>query len=224
MLFRSKDFYQNEIKNFSIKEKVIFKLTKFVLKNSHALVFSTDWQRQIWAKPYNLNLSKTIIIENFYGEKMPSVLPKEKIFIGGTRKLKWKNLDILEKSFKIAKEKDSSLILDTNNYRYEEFMEKIKKCYAVILVSLGDISPNMILDAIRHNKPFILTKETGLYEKLKDLGLFVDPFDKQDIKNKILMMTDDKIYQNLKENIKKFSYTHSWPEIADEFLKIYKKI
>src|SRR5207249_3226173 len=91
----------------------------------------------------------------------------------------------LNEAFKKAQEKVPELILDDESLPYEMFLEKMKNCYATILVSLGDISPNMILDAIRCGKPFILTRETGLYEKLKDVGLFVDPEDVNDIAKKI---------------------------------------
>ena len=49
---------------------------------------------------------------------------------------------------------------------------------------LGDISPNLILDAVRHNKPFILTQENGLTDRLGDIGLYVDPENVDDIKEK----------------------------------------
>ena len=78
------------------------------------------------------------------------------------------------------------MIFEESGETFEKFMERISRCYAVILASLGDISPNMILDAIRHNKPFILTKETGLYDRLKNIAIFVDPENTDDIKEKIL--------------------------------------
>ena len=74
------------------------------------------------------------------------------------------------------------------------------------------------------NKPFILTKNCGLGDKLKDIGVFIDPFDKEDIKKKILFLADEKNYSEYKNKIANFNFTHSWSEIADEFLNIYKKL
>jgi len=68
---------------------------------------------------------------------------------------------------------------------YDSFVEKIHRSYAVILVSLGDISPNMILDAIRLNRPFICTKEVGIYDRIKGAGIFVDPLDEMAIESAI---------------------------------------
>lgn len=60
-----RNFYQTTREKWSLKEKVIFYLTRWVLRCA-SVVFSTDWQRQIWRGPYNLNLAQTVIIENYY--------------------------------------------------------------------------------------------------------------------------------------------------------------
>ena len=72
-------------------------------------------------------------------------------------------------------------------------------CYAFILVSLGDISPNMIMDAIRFNRPFIVTRETGIYERIKDIAIFVDPENTEDIAEKIIWLSEPENYEKQKE-------------------------
>lgn len=216
VLFRN--FYNESRDKWSLKENIIFKFTNWTLRHTGLVIFSTDWQRRIFVPAYNLDANRTAIIENFYGTKLPSLEPKEKRFIGGTRPLKWKNIPMLKKAFTAAQSIEPSLILDVENTRYEEFMSKIQKAYAVILVSLGDISPNMILDAISYNKPFILTRETGLYEKFKDVGIFVDPQNPEDIKNKILFLADETNYQIQIDKIKNYNFTHSWDDIGREFV------
>src|SRR3989338_6966992 len=52
VLFR--DFYQTEKDNFSFKEKIIFKLTKWTLKNTSKIIFSTSCQRDIFVKAYEI--------------------------------------------------------------------------------------------------------------------------------------------------------------------------
>ena len=219
-----RNFYETTRRKWNLKERLIYRLTKWTLQNVNALVFSTKWQREIFEKAYNLDPKKSKIIENFYGSKLKSEDPRTntraKTFVAGTRSLKWKNLDTLERAFDEAKVKDPQLFLDTGNLPYEQFLDKIKHSYAVILVSLGDISPNMILDALRFGKPFILTRETGLYERLKDVGLFVDPLDRKDIESKILMLADSSKYEIYKRKSELYSFTHSFEEIAAEFLQI----
>ncbi len=219
-----KDFYKNSREDFNWKEKIIFLITKWTLEDATAIVFSTDWQRKIFEEAYDLNPNKNFIIENFYGKKLPLVEKKNRTFVAGTRPLKWKNVEFLKSAFIKAKEADPTIELDTTGAPYGEFIEKIHAAYAVILASLGDVSPNMILDAIRANTPFILTKETGLYERLHDVGIFVDPKDPADIKEKILYLADRTHHKIAQEKIENFNFTHTWTEICREILDIVRNL
>jgi glycosyltransferase involved in cell wall biosynthesis len=223
-LLTIREFYRR-MPLLPFRQKMIFLLSKFVLQNFSAIVFSTEWQKDIFKKPYGLDGNKVFVVENFYGGKLPSNEPKEKNFVWAGRDLKLKNLDILRQSFELAQKEKKEIKLEiSEKISHEELMEKLKNCYAVILSSLSDISPNFILETIMFNKPFILTKETGLYEKLKDVGTFVDPLDKEDIKNKTLFLAKDKNYNEYKNRVANFNFTHSWQEIAGEFLGIYKNL
>jgi len=218
------EFYQ-EKRNLSQKEKIIFTLTKYLLKNTDAVVFSTDWQRRIFVDAYELDEKRTFIIENFYGEKLESTEPKEKNFLWAGRDIALKNLDILKEAFEDARKIDGSINLDiSGKVSRDALLEKIKKCYAVILPSVSEVSPNFILEALLFDKPFTCTKDTGLYDKLKDLGNFVDPLNTVDIKEKILYLANDDNYKENRNKIASFYFTHSYKQIAREFLDIYKKI
>lgn len=219
-----RNFYKTCMNKLSRKEHMIFRLTRYMLNHSDGIVFSTAWQRDIFIPAYGIDPKKTHIVENYYGEKEKSFEPGTKNFVAGTRPLKWKNIECLRKAFSLAKAENGEIALEEGVLPFVGFMEKITRSYAVILVSLGDISPNMILDAIRHNKPFILTKETGLCDKLKDIALFVDPENVDDIKEKILFLADDKNYHAQIAKIKAFSFTHSWDNICGEFRDIYKNL
>ena len=219
-----RNFYDTCMNKLSRKERMIFRLTKYMLTYADGIVFSTAWQRNIFIPAYGIDSKKTHIVENYYGKKEESFNPVRKNFIAGARPLKWKNLDRVREVFASEDVKRAGVVFEENGEKFEKFMDRISHCYAVILVSLGDISPNMILDAIRYNKPFILTKETGLYERLKDIAIFVDPESKDDIKEKILFLADDKNYRESVVKISAFTFTHSWQEICDELVKIYKNI
>ena len=219
-----KDFYQTRLDKLNFKEKIVFKLSRWTVCNANRLIFSTDWQRKIWLPVYGFDEAKTTIVENYYGTKELSFPPPEKNFITGARSLKLKNFERLAEVFKRAGAKNSLLVYDDTTKPFEKFMDKVAHCYAVILVSVGDISPNLILDAIRHNKPFILTKETGFYDRLKDIGLFVDPENIDDITDKILYLADEKNYKKQVDKIKIFNFTHTWQEIASEFLVLSQRV
>lgn len=213
-----KNFYNTEITNFSIKENFVFKLTKWVLKNADKIIFSTEWQRNIWQVPYNIDISKTKVVENFYGEHISNDRYTSKTFIGATRDLVWKNIDTLKGVFNDQVIAGLGAKLDVSTSNYVNFTQRIKESYAVVLVSLGDISPNMILDAIRYNKPFIITKEVGIYARIHDIAIFVDPLNIEEIKEKVLWLLDEQNYDNKVQKIQNFNFRHSWEQICNEIL------
>lgn len=219
------EFYGNNLEKLNLKEKLIFSVSKWVLKNADAIVFSTNWQKEIFVKNYNINKTNVSVIENFYGSKIDGLKNYEKskkVFVSGVRNIKWKR-GFLDNAFSKAQSVDQSLFLDKETCDYDCFLEKIKNSYAVILVSLADISPNTILDAVRCNKPFILTKENGL-DRLKEIAILVDPKNEDEIKEKILWLANPENYLSQKRKIEAFSFTHSWEEMANEFINIFKKI
>jgi len=219
-----RDFYSTETRLFNLKERIIFGLTQFVLRNASKIVFSTNWQRNIFFSPYRLDLKRTTVIENYYGQKESSQNPQFARFIGSTRVLVWKNLDTMEEVFGIVTRDNPSVSLFMENLPYEEFMDKMKSAYAVILVSLGDISPNMILDAIRLNIPFICTKEVGIFDRIKDAGAFVDPLNKKEIESAVRMLLTTSGYENSKKRVSGFSFVHTWEDIAFEFLAVINNL
>jgi len=219
-----REFYKTRLGNLSLKEKITFYLMRWALKNLSAIIWSTEWQKNIFMDPYDLKDQRHFIVENYYGPKILSKNSKVKNFVASTRKTKWKNRETLQKVFAQGEVVKSGVILDTDVIPHDEFLDRLSASYAVIVASLGDISPNTILDAIRSNKPFVLTRENGLYNRIKDIGLFVDPQDPEDIKNKVLWLAKRENYEGQRQKIEGFTFTHTWEEIADEIINIWKTI
>jgi len=217
------DFYRS-MPVLSLKEKIIYFFQKYIFKNSYA-IFTTKWQKEIFEKVYPLRTNGVFVIENYYGEKVGGFEPREKKFIVAARSVNFKNLDFLRTIFDELVNEGRDLKLEiVSDVDYEIALEKIKGSYAAILISISDISPNFILDTIKTNKPFIMTKETGLFDRLEKVGIFVDPNNKEEIKSRIISFLDKKNYQEYVERIKGFNFTHSWSEIAQEFIDIYKNL
>lgn len=219
-----KDFYKTTRGKWSRKERFIFYITKWTLHHIDTLIFSTKWQREIWFEPYNLEKIKIAFVENYYGAKEESFEPLGKDFIGGVRPLIWKNIKLVQEVFVSKEIMSITATYHPETYSHEGFMTKIAHCYATILVSLGDISPNLILDAIRYNKPFIITKENGLMDRVGDIAIVADPKDQNDIKNKVLWLCEKSNYDSQVKKIKGFSFTHTWEEVAYEIINIWKEI
>ncbi len=224
-----KDFYSTALNKLSKKEKIVYKFGGEALRNASLIIFSTEWQKNIFEKAYRLNKNKNYIVENHCGEREEQIEPENRVFVAGTRDLVWKNLNTLKSAFKIAQgrviEKGfESIEFDTTKAVYDNFLERMRRSYAVILTSIGDISPNMIFDAIKVGTPFILTKENGITERVKDCAIFVDPMNEKDISDKITWLSDPNNRKIQADKIKKFTWVHTWKDIAKEIITLYKKI
>jgi len=215
-----RNFYLQEKDNFSLKDKIIFNLTGWVLTGASKVVFSTQWQKNIFVGAYGLNETKVSIIENYYGPKEGEFRPKNKVFVASSRDLKLKNRALLEKIFKKIGKNSLEVKLFVGEISFVGLMEELKNCYAVIQISLSEISPNLILDAIRHNKPFICTKEVGIHNKIKDAGIFVDPLNEEEIEKVVINLLDERNYSVALERVRNFNFTHTWSEITEEFLSL----
>ena len=226
VLFR--EFYSSRLGHLSDREKVLFVAAQKVMRNSARVIFSAPMQRDTFEKAYGLNKTKSAIVENFCGPHMEPVDPDGKVFFAGTRFLKCKNPDILKDSFEIAQQEEKKkgapdIGLDTGKATYDTFIERMRRSWAVILVSISDISPNMIFDAIAAGVPFILTKENGIADRLDDAAILVDPLNKNEIAEKILWLADPKNRAEQAEKVRRLSFNHSWKQIADEIIEIWKK-
>lgn len=214
-----------EPRAFTGKEKIIFAVTRWALARASAIVFSTTWQRDIWMAPYNLCEQKIFIVENRFDEKIFDEPAALKNFIFATRQIAYKNIEKFNAAFAAAQKLKPDISLELHhNTPHDELMKKIATCYAVVMPSLGEISPHVITDALRCNKPFLLTRESGYAEKLKDVGVLVDPLSEQDMTEKILWLADDANYAATLGCVRAFNYIHSWTQIADELLAIAQKI
>src|SRR3989344_13739 len=219
-----KDFYKTRLHKLSTKEKLIFSLMKWALQNMSAVIWSTKWKKDIFLQPYGLQKQNHFVIDNYYGPKDYGVDTKEKIFIASGRSHKLKNIDLLIQVFQDEKIKESGVILDTQTVPPSEFFEKIKGSYAVISVSLSEISPNTIISAISAGKPFIVTEENGLKDRIGDVSIVINPLDIEDIKQKVLWLASPINYESQKRKLDSFNFVHSWESIAEEYITVYNSI
>ena len=223
-----KDFYPLTLNKLTRKERPIYVFGGRALRQAATVIFSTDWQRRIFESAYKLDPKKNVVLENYCGPRESAIEPDNRAFVAGARSLKWKNVDLLKEAFAdarvlIGRRNLEDIELDCGKAVYDSFVEKIRHSYAVILASLGDISPNMIFDAIRVGTPFILTRETGIAERVKDCAIFVDPQDKKDIAEKIAWISDPNNRAIQAAKIQKFTWVHTWEQIGDEIVRLSKR-
>jgi glycosyltransferase involved in cell wall biosynthesis len=216
------EFYEKP-RPLTLKEKVTFKLTKFVLRKVTNIVFNTNYQKDIWVSAYNIDPKKVSVIENRYEPVKESHPAKDKTFVyAAARPLVWKNADVAREAFGIAEKSipDARIEFLFDLHR-EAAIEKIKDSYACILTSLGDLGPNYILRALSFGKPVILSQEIGIRERIGDVAMYVDPRDPAAIARAIVAMSNETTYAEYRRRVAAFMYTHTYADIAREFLALH---
>ncbi len=218
------EFY-DRLPKLNTKEKLIMRFLGFLITKADMLVFNTEWQRNIWSRFYVLQDKRTRIVRNFIPEKHIARHVGQKNFLWVGRIIPEKNILFLQKLADKISEKYPDFRLDiVTGKPHNEVLEIIKGSYAVVSATFTDICPNFIIEGISFNKPFIMTKETGLREIYPQGGIFVDPKDVQAWERSIETMLEDESYNSFIEELKGISPVHSWQDLAQEFIEIWKNL
>jgi glycosyltransferase involved in cell wall biosynthesis len=218
------EFYSGK-RNFSPKEKCIFNLTKFSLQKSSAVVFSTDWQKNIFAEAYGLDSAKIFVVENIYPQnEKRTVAPKNRIILSPSRDIFLKNKIILKKSCDSLKEKFPEIVLDTRISGRAELLSRLIGSYCLIVPSLSEVSPNIVLDAVSLGVPVAVTEDCGLRNRLQNLVVWIDPRKSESVAEGLAELMDEKIYDEYLFRLSKFSFVRSPKIVAEEFISIFEKI
>jgi glycosyltransferase involved in cell wall biosynthesis len=209
--------FYDKIPRLNLKEKFILFLTRFMLRNASYLAFNTEWQRNIWSGFYKIPAGRSGVIRNFIPTRHKtggSASPH------GGRNFLWAGRLIPEKNPDMLKKLGVEIVTGES---HEKVLEKIKNSYTVVSLAFTDICPNFIIEAASFNKPFVMTRETGLSEIFPKGGIFVNPLDKRKIEEAMEAMLDQNTYNKHVEELKSLNLSHSWEEMAQEFINIWKR-
>ncbi|KKT13900.1 MAG: Glycosyl transferase, group 1 [Parcubacteria group bacterium GW2011_GWD1_44_9] len=218
------DFY-DKIPKLSLKEKLVAFLMRQMIKRADFLAFNTEWQREIWQKRYDISYPKSNVVRNYIPEKKDGEISTIKNFLWAGRVIPEKNLELLKMVGERVAKKYPEFRLDIlTGKSHEQVLDRIKDCYAAISVAFADFCPNFIIEAVSFNKPFIISKETGLNEIYPEGGLFFDPHRPDELERSMEAALDYRIYNKLVEELKENAISHSWKNIAEEYLDIWKRI
>ncbi len=209
----------------SYKEKVIRYLINWIYIHADHIVFSTLWQRDIVMDSNDLVATKSSVITNAYLQRVgvfKEVIEPNFIWIG--RDIPLKNVRVLQEAYTIAKENNPDITLTIyKDLSQKEVWPKLLECYALILPSLSEVSPNLVLQAISFGKPFVMPKDSGYADWLREFGIVIDTTNKAELAKAMLKLTDKKMYLKYKNAIAKFAYKHTYADIAKEFLALIEQ-
>lgn len=239
--------YYEQSKGFS--EKIFLLVYEFVLSKCDKIIFSTEWQKEIYEKYLKVNPGKVVVINNAFPKyDLPTEnrLEVEKTILLAGRLIKLKNFARVFEAIKDLKdikitiigegpEKDNlrniSESLELNNrisfkngVEQNELAEEIRKSFLVLVPSATEISPNLVLECLKLGKPAVVTKECGFSKKYAGQLIFIDPFDVYDIKEKISFLSEKRNYDNYLEKIKSIDTARNKKDLAEDHHNFFKTL
>lgn len=209
----------------SRKERLLVWLQKnIVFPLTTRIVFSSTYQRDIWARPYGIPTQKTVIIENSYPEKDLTAKGGD-AFLCAWRSTGFKNIDTLEKACMLAKEKCPGITLDIfKDIPREELQVRMCSARALVVPSLSEVSPNMAMEALAMGLPVILTEDCGTRDRFSDAVTWVDPKDPQGLADTLCSFMEEKVYTDARARARSFSFVRTYDDIARDFRALYARL
>lgn len=237
------DYYKSR---FYLREVFYFLLIRFIYQRADKLIVTTNYQQRLLEEYYGLDEKKLQLLPNAFPKV--SVLPeapfkKQLLFAGRFTKLK--NLRRLLEAVAKLKDQDWQLVLagegpEEKNLRQEvkklkldnrvifkkplfgkDLEQLIKESAWLILPSISDVSPNIVLKAIALNTPVLMTKHSGFYDYLADHLFFLKyPFNTEELIVKLdyLLSLDDDHYASVKHELTKIDQSYGFDQMVERFL------
>jgi glycosyltransferase involved in cell wall biosynthesis len=217
------DFYTAK-RVLTRKERMLVWLQKYIIfPMTTRIVFSSTYQRDIWAKPYKIPGKKTAIIENSYPVKDRPAMGGE-VFLAAWRPTGFKNVDTLERAYALAKEKCPGIKLEIfKDIPREELQVRMRGARALVVPSLSEVSPNMAMEALAMSLPVILTSDCGTKDRFGDAVTWIDPKDPQRIADTLCSFMDKQVYTDAKRRAEAFVFTRTYADIAEDFCELLTK-
>ena len=171
------------------------------------------------------------------------------LFVGVLRPIK--GLPYLIKAMTIIKDKNKKLLLVGDGEERDQLEDLVKKLklekyvtfigkvpyddvfkYMVVsdilvLSSLSEGLPNVILEAMAAGLPIVATRVGGIPDIVKDgeNGFLIDPKNPEQIAEKInLFLEDDKLREKISKNNKQKAKEYSWESVIERLEKIYFRV
>jgi len=239
-----RQFYERNL--HTRQEKLRFRLIKWVFKQAHKIIFTTEFQRDIFISAYDFNLNKTAIIHNPVDQvtRSNNIHQENKEILFAGRFIPIKNLVRLINVFKKIKT-DKKLVLIgagpqkneliklsqndprikiENNMSQKKLWYRLSQAYLFILPSLTDLNPNVVLEALALHKPIILTQENGLSTALQNNFKLINPLVDSELQTAVEYFLDNNNYQQWIDNLNVDFINYTWQKNIQQHLEIFSKL
>ncbi|MEK7509169.1 MAG: glycosyltransferase family 4 protein [Patescibacteria group bacterium] len=208
-------------RTFSLKERIIHRGMRMLVRRADALLFTTKFQCELWKRAYTFREECAHIVENYFPPREERrELPSNHVFVHAGRDIFLKNTSLVHRVFERVQAKYPDVTVDERPLPHTEHRERVRRSYAVLVASVSEVCSNTAIDAVALGVPFICTKDTGTSERLGECGLFVDTRSEAEVEQAVEALLEPDAYERLAFRARSFSFVHSWDDIATEVVAI----
>lgn len=215
-------FYENKDR-WRFKQRLAAYFVRYLAPRS-IFLFTSDWMRAIWSQAYSLDVSRTAVVQNVMGSKVPHLESVHRNFLMFTRPIKLKNREAFRRAFEKARIRYPDIVLEEGVVPHDELIERIRSAYAVVLPSISDVTPNYILESIRCGTPFLLTKYSAYAEQYGHLGVIIDPLDPRDMERGVHELLDPSKYAAMQRSLLAYEDARSYKEVATDLVNVFRRV
>lgn len=235
----------------SKKEKIIFRILGVLFRRCDFVIFTSSFLKELYIRYYGLNGRRIHIIENSYPEvdRRERSFPEDLVLLCAGRLIKLKNIDFLLHAFKEVKRLSklkitlkiigdgpearvlSSVIYDLGlkddvlmrgALPPDALIREIQQSWLVVVPSLSEVTPNLVLESCAAGTPVIVTRENGLPENILANIMTFNPKDKKELIFTILFLSDSKKWQDYRNVIMNMDTTRSFQDVASDHVNLFQ--
>ncbi|MBT3419276.1 MAG: glycosyltransferase family 4 protein [Candidatus Magasanikbacteria bacterium] len=238
--------YYDSSKNMT--ERFFMKIYKYVLLKTDHVVFSTSWQQKLYNRFFSVDSSSVIM--NAFPDVSPCIYDSSErtsmrrvLFAG--RLIELKNItrlcQVVSSIEKVTldvvgtgPQKDSlsqyiaSLpsnvgISFLGYVPHDELLESFCSYDIIVIPSITEVSPHLLLEAIARGIPVLLTKECGLVSAFPTIKTF-DPFSDEELRMAIESLVDNATYNAYRIAVQQIPHTRGGNDVVDDHLSLFNKL
>lgn len=207
-------------RDFTFGETALFWLTRFLVRHTNHLLFTTHFQKDLWAKVYEYPRAHGVLFENLYPPHTGGLTPQGRVFVSAGRGIYLKNYDMLERVFAKMKERHPEIELDTRSLSHAEHLKRLETSYAVIIPSFSEVNSNTAIEAVAAGKPFIMSSDTGTSERLSGCGLYIDTRVADELEKAIEKILDPTTYALLVDAGRAHTFVRTYEDMAHDLVAL----
>lgn len=229
-------------------ESCYLQVYHFVLNRSQLVIFNSQRQADLYRTTFAKQLHQfKVIVNPWLGLISQNANWRKGNLVYAGRLIKLKNLDLLIRAYQRtgASQKlllvgegpqESNLrsqirklgleqkILLTGPMLPEQLTALLAESYLMIVPSLTELNPNVVLEALSLGLPVLLTRENGLASEVNKELVTFDPSSEADLAEKLKFLLDENATRAYRKKIQNLRFSQTWEKVLAEHLQFFKSL